>query len=104
MSYATGWYGIPGKHSGGQVHIAFDGRPVCGTYLSPVAEFQWCSHGVNRAMVECEKCKAWYRRLLCMECMGRGEFRQGRSMRWHNCDGCQGLGYKYPATPLEDEG
>lgn len=53
----TGYYGIPGK-VGGKVHIHFNGHPVCGAKIHPLAEFQWCANGIRYEYLECEKCEA----------------------------------------------
>lgn len=62
MSISTGWFGIPGGRPGGKVHVALDGKPRCGTRVSPRAEYQWCSGGVNWEYLECKRCKSQVRR------------------------------------------
>ena len=56
----TGWFGIPGARGRGstKVHLAYDGKPCCGTRLSSKQRFQWCSYGVWFDVIECEHCRA----------------------------------------------
>jgi hypothetical protein len=50
-----GWFGIPSKE-GGKTHYVRDGKPLCGTYMSPLSQYQWCFPDIHNA-VECERCK-----------------------------------------------
>ena len=52
----TGFFGIPGVHSQTKVHVAVDGKPLCGARLRKAMEFQWCAHGYNRDLVSCGSC------------------------------------------------
>lgn len=56
----TGQYGVPGEETSGRVHIVqrYKG-PVCGTYMRPTMEFQFCSYGIRIEFVECGNCKRW---------------------------------------------
>jgi hypothetical protein len=60
---ATGFFGIPGKN-GGQTHVVREGKPLCGRRLHPLAEFQFCSNGINLAYTECARCKERAARIL----------------------------------------
>ncbi len=56
---ATGYFGIPGAIWGRfTVHVVCDGVPVCGVYIDPRAEFQWCANGYQWTYVECKRCHA----------------------------------------------
>jgi hypothetical protein len=70
----TGYFGIPGG-TGKLVH-AVDHRqkPICGQRLHPKAEFQWCCHGLDYQMTECEKCKRILRCLLAWKQTGTDRF------------------------------
>lgn len=52
----TGYWGISGRY-GGKVHVERDGTPLCGRKPHPKAEYQWCSNGINLAMLECPRCR-----------------------------------------------
>ncbi len=55
---ATGWFGVPGRSSQGytMVHIASEGKPMCGTRVRHNAEFQQCANGVVRSLIDCSRC------------------------------------------------
>lgn len=67
LQLMTGWWGIPGgpESASTKTHITkfgFNSRnagrvPVCGAYIGPHQEFQWCSYGVRLEYIECERCK-----------------------------------------------
>ena len=52
----TGFWGVPGK-IGGKVHIEHHGRPLCGSFMDPSAEFQFCANSVRLDLVECGHCR-----------------------------------------------
>ena len=53
-----GYFCVHGKN-GGQTHLFFHDtrKPLCGTRLSPKAEYQWCSPHWQMGEPECERCK-----------------------------------------------
>ena len=57
----TGWFGVPGDRTGrfsSKVHFVHAGKPVCGSRLSPMAEYQWCAQYIDFRMVECRRCRS----------------------------------------------
>ena len=72
MIVETGWYGEPGVVWSSKVHIAQNGKPVCGAQLRKGALFQWCSRGINIDYVECKHCIAWNRRRIESALRDRG--------------------------------
>lgn len=63
----TGYFGraTEGGHRAARsgVHFTEDGKPVCGYKPAKAMQFQFCSQGFHWPYIECEKCKAKYRRM-----------------------------------------
>ena len=64
--YETGYFGVPGGY-GGMVHVARNGKPVCGTRMHKKAVFQWCSTVINWNMTECKSCRKWINKFSAKE-------------------------------------
>ena len=62
MSYETGYFGVPGK-IGGKVHLTKWSQPACKTRLSRDSEYQFCYNGIDKSIIECERCKKLVERL-----------------------------------------
>jgi hypothetical protein len=65
-----GYFGIPGK-TGGLTHFVEKGKPICGHYISPRHEYQWCVTGLHFPnkyhRVECKKCDSKNKKAYVME-------------------------------------
>ncbi len=54
--FTIGYFGIPSK-DGGKTHYVHDDKPMCGTPMSPKAQYQWCFPNILGGDPECERCK-----------------------------------------------
>ena len=61
MAYITGYYAQTPKPGGvgrsTNVHVAKDGKPICGYRPHESYKFQWCAHGIYAPYIECKRCK-----------------------------------------------
>ena len=53
--FTIGYFGIPSKE-GGKTHYVRDGKPLCGTYMQPTSQYQWCFPNIH-GTVECKRCQ-----------------------------------------------
>ncbi len=54
--YQTGFFGMPGTSRSTQVHVVYDGQPLCRYRPAASMEFRFCAGGYHRPCVECGLC------------------------------------------------